>query len=127
MTHNPDEAEDDYANAFDLYHSSGNARDEDRPAQREVEGQPDGSNSKLDLEDMEVHDLLVMSRKLLLTKLLESVHGGYASPQEMAILAKLLKDNGMVMGDPFEGGSKGGNGAPQRQPLPTFTRPEYEP
>lgn len=117
--------DDDEEDLFDLYHQSGNARDE-RPA--ETEDSPDGDeliNSGLNLDDMEVHDLLVLGRKMLLKRLLDAVNKGYATPQEMAILAKLLKDNGMVMGDPFEGGSKPGANAPQRAPLPSFPKPEY--
>lgn len=117
---------DEDEDLFDLYHQSGNARDE-RQADPEDTSAGDGlTNSGLDLNDMEVHDLLILGRKMLLKRLLDAVNKGYATPQEMAILAKLLKDNGMVMGDPFEGGSKpGSNGGPQRAPLPSFPKPEY--
>ena len=116
--------EDDEENLFDLYHSSGNARDQ-VPVERQAPEEDDElSNSGIDLSDMEVHDLLVMGRRMLLQDLLKAVAMGYASPQEKAILAKLLKDNGMVLGDPMDPNRPA---QPQRAPLPTFGKPDYEP
>lgn len=116
--------EDDEENLFDLYHSSGNARDQAPVERNENPEEDELSNSGIDLSDMEVHDLLVMGRRMLLQDLLKAVAKGYASPQEKAILAKLLKDNGMVLGDPMDPNRPA---QPERRPLPTFERPEYEP
>lgn len=119
---------DDYEDLFDLYHSSGNVRDTRPKALEAIEqnvnmADDDRSNSGDDIDSMEVHDLLLEGRKMLLQDLLRAVKGGYASPQEKAILAKMLKDNGMIMGDPFGGREE--NKTPQRRELPTFSQPDY--
>lgn len=117
--------EDDEDDLFELYHSSGNERDRPKAPQEDPrEDPPFGDNSGDSMDDLEVNDLLTMGRRLLLTDLLKAIKGGYASPQEKAILAKMLKDNGMVMGDPL--GEEGHNGTPRKQPLPTFDKPDYE-
>jgi hypothetical protein len=113
MTHHDEDYEDDF-------YASGNVRDDPPPHARP------GSNSGLDEDDaidgMELDDLLKESRKALLVGLLKAVKGGYATPPEMAVLARILKDNGCVMGDPSEGA---GSDQGEKADLPTFSRPEY--
>lgn len=71
------------------------------------------------------------ARKQLLVNLLQMVEDGTATAQDMNVLRALLKDNGMIMGDPLEGDNNGGasgsqQAAPQKQPLPVFDAPEYD-
>ncbi|CAE7879335.1 unnamed protein product, partial [Symbiodinium necroappetens] len=118
-------------NLFDLYHQSGNERDR---VKDEEYGPQDGStpghnSGDDDLLDLELRDLMHRGRKVLLAKLVAAVEGGYASPAEMATLRAILKDNGIIMGDPFgdpEGATEGTNGKSRtKAPLPEFDKPEY--
>lgn len=104
------------------FYASGNVRDDDPPPHARP-----GSNSGQDEDDaldgMELDDLFKEARQALVKGLLKAVKGGYATPQEMAVLAKLLKDNGYVMGDPMQG-AEGGEEKPKAD-LPSFDRPDY--
>lgn len=112
-----DEDEEDWAN---MTLESGNARD-DRPGL--------GDNSGLEpdevLEGMDLDDLLKEGRKMLLVDLVKAVNQGIATPAEKNTLRQMLKDNGMVMGDPTVGGTPSGQKDNTKPPLPTFERPDY--
>lgn len=119
MTHeNPEDEEDFYA--------SGNVRDmrghNGGPPLDEEEGPVVPNLAGLTLEQQ-----LAVGRQVLIENLIRMVALGQASAQEMGVLAKLLKDNGMVMGDPFEAEQGGGSGGHKnvKADLPTFSRPEY--
>lgn len=74
--------------------------------------------------------IMERARKATLVNLLQMVEDGLATAQDMSVLRALLKDNGMVMGDPFEGSKKNDSGTtqePQKQPLPDFPEPDYDP
>lgn len=108
-----DETEDDY---FD----SGNERDrEDAPRI--------GSNSGMDEDDaldgLELDDLMKEARKDLFKDLLRGLRQGMLTPAEKNVLRQMLKDNGMVMGDPNEGAGQGTER--QKAELPEFGEPEY--
>lgn len=99
------------------FYESGNVRDQ--PSIGDNSGlEPDAALEALDLQD-----LMLEGRKLLLQKLIAAVKQGIASPQEMNTLRQMLKDNGMVMGDPNEGATPG-QGKP-KAPLPQFGEPDY--
>lgn len=73
------------------------------------------------------------ARKVTLVNLLMMVEDGTATAQDMNVLRALLKDNGMIMGDPLEGGNND-SGTPSadqavqaKRPLPQFDEPEYDP
>lgn len=126
MTRPQDEDDEDL---FELYHQSGNVRDQspEPEAQRGSQGHNSGDS---DLEDLDLQDLMQRGRKVLIQKLVAAVEGGYASPQEMATLRAILKDNGIIMGDPFgdpDGSNEGNNGKPRKAPLPEFDKPDYAP
>jgi len=71
--------------------------------------------------------MLRRSRELLIKKLYLAVLHGFATPQEMNTLRQLLKDNGMVMGDPFATEGATGNGESRtKAELPQFQDPEYD-
>lgn len=112
---------DDEEDLGALYDQTGNVRDD--------EGAPKvGHNRGMDeedaLDDMELDDMLREGRKNLLKSLIRAVNGGYATPAQENTLRQMLKDNGMVMGDPDEGANSGAK-KPKAE-LPTFNRPEYE-
>jgi hypothetical protein len=114
--HTDDDDDEDLAA---LFHESGNVRDQEPGI---------GSNSGLEpdeaLEELDLEDLLKEGRKLLLQDLIKAVKQGMATPAEKNALRQMLKDNGMVMGDPSEGA---GNGEPRKKAdLPSFPRPEYD-
>lgn len=73
------------------------------------------------------------ARKASLVNLLMMVEDGTATAQDYNVLRQLLKDNGMVMGDPMEGGNNDnsapgeGQTVPAKRPLPQFDEPEYDP
>jgi len=112
--------EDDEEDLGALYDQTGNVRDdEDRPRA--------GHNRQMDeddsLDDMDLEDIMKEARRDLLKDLLKAVRGGYASPAEKNTLRQMLKDNGMVVGDPDEGAT---GGEKRKADLPSFDRPEYD-
>lgn len=79
------------------------------------------------LDDLEIMDLLREGRKDLIKDLIRLVRSGQATPAEKAVLAKMLKDNGIILGDPDDGASDSNPKAAQRpRELPTFEKPEYD-
>lgn len=72
-------------------------------------------------------DLAARARKVLLVNLLQMVEDGTATAQDMNVLRALLKDNGMIMGDPLEDTPDGKPKAPQKLALPSFDDPDYDP
>jgi hypothetical protein len=123
MKHFADTLEDDEEDLAELYHQSGNVRDQE-------EGPTIGHNHDADLEqalrDLEFHDLGTRAKKVLMVKLLMAVEGGYATPAQENTLRQLLKDNGFVMnGDPFDANPEEGRKARPKAPLPEFSQPDY--
>lgn len=112
MTHDTDDDEDDF-------YASGNVRDGDY----EVRSIGDNSGDE-DLEALDLEDLMKEGRMLLLRNLVKLVRNGQATPQEQNVLRQLLKDNGMIAGDPLEGASSEER-RPAKRDLPTFDDPEY--
>lgn len=112
--------EDDEDDLGALFDQTGNARDDERPTV--------GHNRQMDaddaLDDMDLEDIMKEARKDLLKDLLKAVRGGYASPAEKNTLRQMLKDNGMVMGDPDEGAT--GSENKKKADLPSYDRPEYD-
>lgn len=110
--------EDDLGLLFD---QTGNARDD------ESRSPPAGHNREIPeddaLDELDLEDIMKEARKDLLKDLLRAVRGGYASPAEKNTLRQMLKDNGMVMGDPGEGATPGEK---KKADLPQFDRPEYD-
>lgn len=82
---------------------------------------------RLSLLSMDEKDILLMARKALMVNLLIMVQDGSAMPADMANLRALLKDNGMILGDPTKGPSDDGTAEEEDRPLdlPTFADPEY--
>lgn len=108
-----------------LYRNSGNLNE--APPTGRV-----GDNSGYDdeddaLDEMDLTDMLKEARKEMVKQLYRLVKNGLATPQDMANLRALLKDNGIIMGDPEEG-AKNGNPKKADKPrdLPSFPRPEYD-
>lgn len=111
-----DEDEDDF-------YDSGNVRDRAKDNRRPGPGDNSGDE---DLSNLDLDDKLKLARARLLDDLIRAVTEGYATPQEKNTLRQMLKDNGMVLGDPFEGGSSAADQAVEKRELPTFTKPDYE-
>lgn len=105
------------------YFNSGNLEDSPVPGM--------GDNSGLDeesaLDGLNELDMLREARKALIKRLYGLMMSGQATPADLNNLRQLLKDNGMVMGDPMEG-ARDGNTAEARTPreLPSFTTPDYD-
>lgn len=113
--------EDDEDDLGLLFDQTGNARDDEpRPAV----GHNRGMEPEDALDEMDLEDVMKEGRKLLMTDLIRAVKGGYASPAEKNTLRQMLKDNGMVMGDPTEGATPGEG--KKKADLPSFDRPEYD-
>lgn len=114
MTHDDDIEEDFYA--------SGNARD-DEGAEEDWEERP-----VPELAGLSEMDKLKLARQILLEDLIRAVAAGHATPQEKNTLRQMLKDNGMILGDPFEAQEEGSHGERKAKPkanLPVFAPPEY--
>lgn len=83
------------------------------------------------LKEMDLTSIMQRARKAAIIKLTLLVERDQATPADMAVLARLLKDNGMVMGDPFREPRTATPGEPAEEDepleLPTFNRPEYDP
>ncbi|WP_266031238.1 hypothetical protein [Brucella intermedia] len=105
-----------------LYDQSGNVRDmEDHPGV----GHNQGIDEDDALDDLDLTDLMKEGRKMLLKKLIREVRDGIATPAQENTLRQMLKDNGMVMGDPDEGASRGTE--KRKEELPQFpSRQPYE-
>lgn len=114
MTHDDDDDDDGF-------HSSGNVRDQRHDGM--------GSNSGMEpdeaLDGLELDDLMKEGRKMLLLDLVKMVKNGQATPQEKNTLRQMLKDNGVIAGDPNDG-AEGGD-RKERKELPTYGRPDYDP
>ena len=108
------------------YFKSGNLSDLEKEDVRRV-GDNSGEDPEDGLDDLDVMDLLREGRKFLIMDLIRNIRDGMATPAEKAVLAKMLKDNGVILGDPEEG-AKGSNpkSAKEPIPLPTYDRPEYD-
>lgn len=117
MTHNDDDMDMD-----DDFYADGN--EGGAPGRGHNGGPPmDGPDG---LEGLDFDEMLRKSRELLIRDLYKAVMGGYATPQEKNTLRQMLKDNGMVMGDPFA--AEGASGNVERRPkadLPKFEDPDY--
>lgn len=115
MTHN----EDDEADFYD----SGNVRD--------MRGHNDGPDTgdgfqDVNLEGLTFEEALLKGRQILMETLIKNVARSHATPQEMNTLRQLLKDNGMVMGDPLADEREGDKRAENRKAdLPSFDPPDY--
>ena len=102
-----------------LYDQTGNLRDTPTPRI--------GSNSGMEEDDaldgLELDDLMKEARKDLFKDLLKGLRQGILTPSEKNVLRQMLKDNGMVLGDPNDGAEEG----PKRPKadLPTFGDPDY--
>lgn len=127
----PDEQTDD--ELVGLYRNSGNL--EDSPGIGHNEGPTMDADAEAAFlarrkELMEGDESAIMkrARKTMLVNLLQMVEDGTATSADMANLRALLKDNGMILGDPMQGDEPDGNPAAARTPrqLPTFDRPEYD-
>ncbi|KAB2661446.1 hypothetical protein F9K91_24930 [Brucella tritici] len=104
-----------------LYGQSGNVRDDEAPPRA---GHNRGVDEDDALEELSLEDIMKEGRKLLFIDLYRAVKGGYATPAEKNTFRQMLKDNGMVLGDPEEG-ARGGENRPKAE-LPAFSKPEYE-
>lgn len=115
--------EDEEDAALD-YYRSGNL-DDDKSRRM---GDNSGEDEDTSLDGLEVMDLLREGRKILIRDLIVMVKTGMATPAEKAVLAKLLKDNGVILGDPEQGAGEDGNPKAAKKPrdLPQFTKPEYD-
>lgn len=111
--------EDDEDDLGALYDESGNVRD-----QKPLPGHNRGEDEDDALDDLDLDDLMKEARRDLFRDLLKAVRGGYATPAEKNVLRQMLKDNGMVMGDPDEGARPGEER--RKADLPSFDRPDYE-
>lgn len=112
------------------FHRSGNLDDGSQMDYREV-GPGDNEGPVMDeLDDLNLTEIMKIARKAAMINLTRLVRAGQATPADMSVLAKLLKDNGMVMGDPFEKTRGETPGAQDEEeealPLPTFGKPEYD-
>ena len=111
----------------DDFYASGNVRDmEDEEKTRPGIGHNSGEDEEEVLEGLDFDDMLRESRTLLLKSLYKAVKQGCATPQEQNTLRQMLKDNGMVMGDPFEGSQEGVPSNARKADLPEFKDPEYD-
>jgi hypothetical protein len=112
-----DELEDD--DGEDGFYSSGNERDRETS----TAGHNSGMDADEAIDGLDLEDLMKEARKDLFKDLLKNLRLGMCTPAEKNVLRQMLKDNGMVMGDPTEGA-----GDEPRRPkadLPTFGDPEY--
>lgn len=103
----------------DGFYDSGNVRD--------MVDDGIGSNSGLEpdaaIDEMDFEDLLRESRMELLRDLAKAVKQGIATPAEKNTLRQMLKDNGMIMGDPNAGANTPEE--KRKADLPRFEPPGY--
>lgn len=100
-------------------HNGGPPLDDEEP-----EGRPDDG-----LEGMDLNAIMQRARRAAIINLTRLVEAGQATPADMSVLRALLKDNGMVMGDPFTPTKESNQGEPGEEdgplPLPEFGTPEH--
>lgn len=124
------------------FHKSGNLSDGSdmdyrSPGMGDNSGEdPDGIEKLLALEaelaGMDEKSIMMRARRALLVNLLKLVELGQATPADQSVLAKLLKDNGMVMENPFVAPGKRADGEESQEvadeplDLPTFETPQYD-
>lgn len=131
MSRMPDE--DAIAHEF---HRSGNLDDGNmdyRPITRKDNGGPplEDEEDRPDdgLEGMDLNAIMQRARRAAIINLTRLVEHGQATPADMSVLRALLKDNGMVMGDPYSPAKEDATGEPGEEdgplPLPTFDTPEH--
>lgn len=107
----------------DDYFSTGNVRDGNFERREVAVGDNSGDQ---DLQELELEDLMKEGRKLLLVDLVRLVRSGQASPQEKNTLRQMLKDNGMIAGDPLGDDEPDTERARKRRAdLPSYEDPEY--
>lgn len=110
------------------YFNSGNLDElgelEDGPRIGDNSGYEDPAEA---VEDMNFEDMAKEARKALMKHLFGLMKTGQATPADLNNLRQLLKDNGVVMGDPTEG-ARSDNPAQAREPreLPSFSTPDYD-
>lgn len=108
----------------ELYHQTGNVRDDEGGGQEDAAPHVDMAEILKDLENISFEDLGKMAKRQVLLNLLAAVKGGWASHQDYSNLIRFLKDNGMTMGDPLDE-PKDTTVPVKKADLPEFGRPEY--
>lgn len=113
----------------DDYHNSGNLDEAPSGPEYDEEALRKREEFLQRLHNMSEADIARDARRAMLEDLYEKVVSGTAMPQDHANLRQLLKDNGMIMGDPTQGagGDSNPKAAKEPLPLPSFERPEYDP
>lgn len=103
------------------FHRSGNLNDGGNEEEHHSDIDPE-------LEAMPLEEIMKEARKRLFVFLTNAVCKGMATPQEMAVLRALLKDNGMVMGDVSDGAGEQSNPKKADRPLdlPVFQNAPYD-
>jgi hypothetical protein len=115
----------------DDFYASGNLTDEGHPKTMEVDLEAQEARRRRIAEAMAMseQDIMLAGRKAMLIDLLMRIEDGTAMPADMANMRALLKDNGMIMGDPMRGPKEiEQNPKTAKEPLalPSFERPEYD-
>ncbi len=126
-------SKDNEDNPGELYHESGNVRDL----------VPHSSHDMIDPDDLYMQikekvrllserDILLMAKRAMYENLLIALEMGSATHQEMTILSKLLKDNGLTFGEEMNARVIDGEVIHEpvtkkepKAPLPEFKDPEY--
>ena len=105
------------------FHRTGNLSDGREGDEAEITAGIDPA-----LEEMSLQEIMKEARKRLFIFLVNAVVKQMATPQEMAVLRALLKDNGMVMGDVGDGAGEQSNDKAASKPvdLPTYQAAPYE-
>ena len=99
---------------------------EDDAAEAEDAQEHVSRNDLTDISDLDLSDALLVLRRATIKDLLNLIESGMATPADRSVAAKMLKDNGVILGDPLDAGKPGGaNSAPSKAPLPAYTKPDY--
>lgn len=110
------------------FYASGNVRDNEN-GEMDHHGSGHNGGPPLDTDGMDVNEMLIEARKVLIKDLIQAIHDGYATPADKAVLRGLLKDNGVIMGDPTEGANPNGKQEPELpesvDEVPKFEKPSY--